>query len=295
MSSDSGGSSQKSTPPCDIPGQGTINAEQETEKEVGNSELAMSENESLFPALYQSLPSSFPASLVSTVLPPPTHLWSDNQEHQNEDATRYSTSSPRNNSQEDANDQLTAGVIQTQPSSNEEDLPLPHQATETDNTLYEMVVTNDYTSESLISTYCLIQKRAGTTVEPIDNPGDQNVDHAPPNDNTDCDSIDATPLFHMDDDLPSQDDKDQGFLTAHSFTDKLSLSFGNEQSAVETVPDPSGANGSEKIKAELPASYNQTTHSPSESNASQLSDTSSDESPTGQLIYNAIAIFISSL
>ena len=233
MSNESGGSGSQS---IDVSSTTKSNAVQVTEHDIATSQLAVSQSaESLFPALYHSL-SPQSASLMSSKLPATfsvssVHARYDEREHQNLDATQYSRQSSEGSSQDTLEDQDARGTTpQPQPPSSEEsELSMPHQTEKTDSMTSKMVIT-DYYSESLSSLYFLIQRR---TEAVIDSRGASN-DLANPGDNT-SESVEATPLFAMDDEEPTQGvNKVESDDSPSAFTSRLSLNFANEKSAIPT-------------------------------------------------------------
>ena len=249
MSDDSGGASggsTNSTEPCDVPNM--TNPVQEAEHEVANScsKLAVNPNESLPGFLYQSSPStSVTASLLSGGLSGTAGVGSslalvkkDEEEHQNEDATQYSRQSSEGSSQDTLEGDQDARTSQPPPSE-DDSLTTPIQAEEisSDKETLEMVVTNEYSTPSLISNYCLIQ-----TKEQI------NIDE-------------TAPLFAMDDDeQPTHDPAGVNKADSDSpseFTSRFSLTFAKEES-INHIPNvsataksaSSSANGKSNLKVE---------------------------------------------
>ena len=253
MSSDSGASGcMDVSPPYEIPGRAHI--EQETEHDMTRSQLAMSlkdpGNQQLPVVCKRSLTqgtsviSSLSEKLLSSL-----QLRRDEQEHKNEDSTKYSgTSSPV--------DSPTAGYYGIQsgernnassPHSSDEsvNLPTPQQAVETEGVINsEMVATQYYVSESLVSAYCLIQWRDETKHKDQLNddadlalfPGDT-AQFLPKNSDpqSESESKDATHLFDMDDDLPSGSDKTTDSPT--TFSGSLSLTLANNIMSKHLNPD----------------------------------------------------------
>ena len=237
MSDDSGGAASSggisSTEPLDVPNM--TNPVQEAEHDVANScsKLAVNPNESLPRFLYQSPQSaSVTASLLSgrlsmtfSVASSLAHVKEDEQEYQNEDATQYSRQSSEGSSQ-DTPENLQDARTSQQPPCEDDDLPTPIQAEETDSDkeTLEMVVTKDYNTASLMSNYCLIQKREEISAI-----------------SKDIDEV--TPLFAMDDDEPTQGVNKADSDSPSGFISRLSLNFAKEES-INHIPNPSVIAGS---------------------------------------------------
>ena len=253
MSVDSGGASggsTNSTEPCDVPNM--INPVPEAGHEVANScsKLAVNPNESLPRFLYQSSQST--ASLLSSGLSTTfsvtsslAHVNEDEEEHQNEDATQYSCQSSEGSSQDTLEGDQDARTSQPPPSE-DDSLTTPIQAEEidSDKETLEMVVTKDYCTESLISTYCLIQRKEEINAISVD------VDE-------------TTPLFAMDDDEePTHNQASVNKADSNSpseFTNRFSLTFAKEE-LINHIPSPnpsttaesasSSANGKPNLKVD---------------------------------------------
>ena len=242
MSTESGGSSSQSTgsgtAACDVPY--VTNSVQESEHEITNSHslLAVSQSESLSQLLYQSL--SPQSSTTGRVSATSLHVREDGyeQEHRNEDATQYSRQSSEGSSR--SQDTLQDQEARTTPQSSEdEDLPMPHQAEDTDSAKLEMVMTNEYSSDSLISSYLLIRNREETvSSQQFIQPSDPQ----PLGDNTTSDtSADATQLFAMDDDEePTQGGAVNTDDSLSALASRFSVNFASKTSA---IPNPSSAVG----------------------------------------------------
>lgn len=270
---------EKITSPMDI--SPTTNAEQETEHNSTNSQLAMQGHLSLSRASgslsqsgFQRISSSSVAAksvAISSISP---HTRVDHREHKNEDATAYyatddassssndssvesaqpsareTTSAERNRLQEDSQRREGYSVYLDENS----DLPEPLQATEpADNATDEMVSINEYTSESLTSMYyLLVCKRnyvsaASISTDTMHQPNASDPRHQPVTEKSADVSEDLFSMDEDEEDISSEDSKnDDSSLTA--FTARLSLNFDKKKSTVQCQPNQCIATG-ETVRA----------------------------------------------
>lgn len=267
MSADSGGDSggsTNSTEPRDVPNM--TNPVQEAEHEVANScsKLAVNPNESF---LYQSPRSaSVTASLLSgrlstmlSIASSLAYVKEDEQEHQNEDATQYSEASSQDTLEEqDVRMSLT-------PPGEDDNLHTPIQAEEIDKETLEMVITKDYITASLMSTYFLIEKKEEVTLKVLDDVPDHGSQQLPPSDLESHDaktseSMDATALFTMDDDeeptqaAENRDDSPSSFISSLNFAKTESESAAVSNLTATAEMPKSSANHQKENKAHTPES-----------------------------------------
>ena len=268
-----------STPPRDIPDR--VNSEQATENDNGSSLLLVScsEKNNVSPFLYQSLPtSSFSASLRPRLSTAAAAVSFDNEEHHNEDAAPYLTDSPNESESHRENTTDRNGETQNQHAAvdtPEENLTTAHQVVETDsdNEKTEMVIiTDDFNSKSLISTYCEIKMEAAEKKQKQQNDDDvrPRLQSVLPDINAAKSSCEQeAQIFQMDgDDLHHFEDNVDH--TAAANMSSIPVNFQIDDDEIISVTDNMISSDIRTIR-----SGNTTRHTPPES---ETSDTNSDRS-----------------
>ena len=286
-----------STPPLEIPDR--VNSEQATENDDRSSLLLVScsDKNDLSPFLYHSLPqSSFSASLRPRLSTVAAAVSFDNEEHQNEDAAPYMTDSPSESELQRENTTDRNGETQNQHAAvdtPEENLTTAHQVVETDsdNEKTEMVIiTDDFNSKSLISTYCEIKLEATEKKQKLQNINDDDVrprlQSVLPDINAAKSSCEEeAQIFQMDgDDLHRFEDN--GDHTAAANLSSIPVNFDDEE--IISVADNMISSDIHTVRSD-----NTTRLTPPESGTSDTnSDRSSADTREGLLITSYKGIYL---